>query len=153
MEQRGVPQAIYLTNKDHTRKSVELKERFQCPIWIHESDQELANLSIDQVFQDGQVLPGGFTVIQLHDCKSPGESALYKKADKGVVIIGDALIGNPPGELHLLPPAKVPYPEKAAQSIKRLLDYDFDAVLVGDGQSFPEEGRKAIQNFLRGYSL
>jgi len=131
-----------------TRKALDFKERFDCPIWIHEADRELADIPIDQTFQDGEPLAGDFKVIQVAASKSPGESAFLLDWGKGVLFIGDCLIGNPPGQLNLLPPAKIPDPDKAKQGLARLLDSPFDALLVGDGQSFPEGGRRAVEAFL-----
>ncbi len=148
IESRAVPSAIYLTNKDHTRKAMDFKERFNCPIWIHEADKDLVDLPMDQTFGDGQVLAGGFRVIQLADSKSPGESAFLLERDGGILIVGDAMIGNPPGELNLLPPAKIPVPEKAKEGLRKLLAFEFDALLLGDGQSFPKGGRQAVESFL-----
>ncbi len=148
IESRGYPQAIYLTNKDHTRTADEFKQRYDCPVWIHEADRSLCNIEIDRTFQDGQKLAGNFYVIHLEHLKSPGESALLWQEGAGVLFIGDALIGNPPGELNLLPPAKVPDPKQAKTSLKKLLNYQYESVLVGDGKSFHDHGKLAIQAFL-----
>lgn len=149
IESRMIPEAIYLTNKDHTRKSLEFKARYDCPIWIHEADQELADIPIDETFQDDEELAGGFRVIRVADLKSPGESAFLLQRDTNVLFLGDCLIGNPPGTLNLLPPAKIPDQAKATAAIRELLTLNFDAVLVGDGVSFPEGGRRAIEAFIR----
>jgi glyoxylase-like metal-dependent hydrolase (beta-lactamase superfamily II) len=149
IDNKGSPQAVYLTNKDHTRKSMDFKDRYGCEIWIHEADKESADITIDKTFRAGQNLPGGFEVITLDNMKSPGESALQLDTGEGVMIIGDALIGNPPGTVSLLPPAKVPHQDLAKKSLDTLLDYRFDALLLGDGVSFTKDGRQALEVFLR----
>ena len=55
-----------------------------------------------RTFKDGELLPGGIWVVQLTDQKSPGESALFIQQGKGVLIVGDALIGNPSGDLSTI---------------------------------------------------
>jgi len=148
IEARKKPSAIYLSNKDHRRKSPEFKERFDCPIWIHEADKDLIDIPIDKTFSNGENLAGDFEVIQIADSKAPGESAFFLNQGTRILFLGDCLIGNPPGELHLLPPAKVPNPAKASDAIRKLLKVPFDALLVGDGQSFPEGGHRALETFL-----
>jgi hypothetical protein len=146
---RPRPQAVYLTNKDHTRKCIDFKDRYGCPIWIHQADRELVSIPIDHTYRDGDVLKGGFRVIQMPSSKSPGESALFLSSGNGVLFLGDCLIGHPPGELHLLPPTKIPDPEKAKQGLKKLLEESFDTLLVGDGESILHGGKDAISKFLQ----
>ena len=67
----------------------------------------------------------------------------------GILILGNALIGKPPGRLNLLPPDKFVDPKKAKEGIKVLLQPSFDAVLVGDGASILTQGKQAIFDFLK----
>lgn len=146
---KGKPKAIYLTNKHHTRKSVQFKEKYLSPIWIHEADKPLMEIPADKTFQDGEFLDGGFEVIQIKDNKTPGESAFHLNRGNGIMILGDALIGHPSGELHLLPPPKISNPEKAKMGLKRLFDYSFDVLLLGDGTSILKEAKKSVEKFLK----
>ena len=98
-----------------------------------------------KTFKDGELLPGGIWVIHLQDQKSPGESALFLQQGKGVLIVGDALIGKPPGALSLLPPEKYADAAKAKAGLRRLLKYQFDAVLVGDGTSILTGAKAAVE--------
>jgi glyoxylase-like metal-dependent hydrolase (beta-lactamase superfamily II) len=77
--------------------------------------------------------------------KSPGESALFLDRGKGYLILGDSLIGRPPGQLNLLPADKFADVAKARESLKRLLKYNFDAVLVGDGASILAGAKEAVR--------
>jgi len=147
MEALGAPRAILLTNKDHVRRSAELAARFGVPIRIHEADAPLVNIPIGSVFRDGDVIEAGLRVIQVPDSKSPGETALLLGASNAL-IIGDALIGKPAGRLSLLPSPMIKDPEKARRGIRRLLEFPFDAVLVGDGSSILSGGKAALEAFL-----
>jgi hypothetical protein len=80
--------------------------------------------------------------------KSPGESALFLDRGKGYVILGDALIGKPAGQLNLLPAEKFADVNKARRGLTRLLNYTFDTVLVGDGASILTEGKEAVRRAL-----
>jgi glyoxylase-like metal-dependent hydrolase (beta-lactamase superfamily II) len=147
IEQRGVPKAILLTNKDHVRESQEIAARFRAPILIHQADAPLVASRIGGVFKHGDDLPGGVHAIRIPDGKSPGECAfLLRRAN--AVILGDALIGKPAGQLNLLPPEKFADAGRAREGIRVLLKYSFDGVLVGDGESIPRGGRRAIEEFL-----
>src|SRR5205085_9547260 len=97
----------------------------------------------DKTFRDGELLPGGIWVIHLGDMKSPGESVLFLERGKGCLIVGDAVIGKPAGQLNLLPADKFADAAKARDSLKRLLKYQFDMVLVGDGASILTGGKDA----------
>jgi len=145
----GFPEAVIITNRDHLRDSKSAVERWRCPIMIHEQDG--AGISIGsrpgKSFVDGDRLPGGLRVVTLTDQKSPGESALWCEASSAM-IIGDAIIGAPAGSIRMLPAAKFADPEKARAALRRLLDFPFDALLLGDGASLPEGGRRALESFL-----
>lgn len=143
------PLAIYLTNKHHTRRSAEFKAKYGSPIWIHEADKPLMEIPVDHVFCEGETLPGGFKVIQIPNNKTPGESALLLDWGEGILIIGDAVIGHPEGELTLLPVPKIKDHGMAKKGLEKLLDYFFDTLLVGDGRSFLKEGKTALEKFLK----
>ncbi len=144
----GNPVAILLTNKDHERISYDLRHQFGSRIFINERDVPFLKSPPDHVFKDGEMLPGGIRAINVSNNKSPGESALLYE-ERGILFIGDAIIGWPKGEFSLLPPVKYLDPKTAKESIRVLLDYDFDTVLVGDGESVLQGGKEAIGRFLK----
>ncbi|HEY3174856.1 MAG TPA: hypothetical protein VGK94_03750 [Candidatus Polarisedimenticolia bacterium] len=148
-ERLGPPAAILITNRHHTRDAMTPAGRFKARILVHELDAIglPPALRLGGVFRGGDRLTGGLLVVTLMDQKSPGESALVLKTAKAV-ILGDALIGKPPGSFNLLPADKYKDVSKARDGIRRLLDYPFDAVLVGDGESIAAGGRKAVEAFL-----
>lgn len=144
----GTPKYIILTNKDHERMAYELRDRCSAEIYINELDSAFLKSSPDQTFRDRDQLPGNLKVINIPDNKSPGESALLLSEGKGVLFIGDAIIGWPKGEFSMLPEEKYKDSRQAKESIRVLLDFDFDTVLVGDGESVLEDGKGAINRFL-----
>jgi len=107
------------------------------------------DIKVDRTYKGGDHLPGGVTAIHVPDGKSPGESALLLGRGKGILFLGDALIGKPPGRLSLMPPEKYKDPSKAREGIRVLLDYKFDSILVGDGASILTGGKRAVEEFLR----
>jgi glyoxylase-like metal-dependent hydrolase (beta-lactamase superfamily II) len=142
----GAPSLIVLTNKDHRRAAVEARARFGAPVWIHRRDQPLVGCEVDGVFDDGDVIAGALEVVPVHDAKSPGESALWWR-ERRILILGDALIGKPAGKLSLLPPDKFADPIKARAGAQALVELAPDMVLVGDGVSILEHGTAALRTF------
>ena len=145
----GAPNLIIVTNKDHRRAAPRARELFGAPIWIHELDAPLIDCDVDRTFVDGDVLGGVLQVVHLPDSKSPGESALYWRERK-LLILGDGLIGKPAGSLSLLPDAKFSDPARARAGVSRLAGLDVDTVLVGDGAAIVAGGAAAIAAFARG---
>lgn len=148
-EALGRPSAIIITNRHHTRDAGTFAARWKIPILLHEADaQEIPDsVRLGGVYHEGDRLAAGLLVVTLAGQKSPGESALHCRKAKAM-ILGDALIGKPAGSLNLLPPDKYKDLAAARKGLSRLLDFSYEAVLVGDGASLPTGGRKAVEEFL-----
>jgi len=136
---------ILLTNRDHVREAVACRRDFKAKVYAPEADAPLMEIPVDKTYKDGELLPGGLWVVHLKDMKSPGESALFLDMGKGYLILGDALIGKPAGQLNLLPADRFADVNKAKASLKRLLKYNFDTVLVGDGTSIHAGAKEAVR--------
>jgi glyoxylase-like metal-dependent hydrolase (beta-lactamase superfamily II) len=149
LQKLGMPTYIILTNKDHERMAYDLRDRFGAKIYINKNDVPFLKQSPDRTFDDGDILPGNLRAINISNNKSPGETALLMLRGKGILFIGDAVIGWPPGEFSLLPTFIYKNCESAKFAIKTLLDYEFDMVLVGDGEPVLKGGREAIGRFLK----
>ena len=143
--------AIMLTNVNHDRMCLKFKEIFNAPVYIHEGDARALDFQADHTFCSDNLEFCGFEVIPLSNQKSPGECAFYLKDEKKM-FIGDALIGRVPGELNLLPPEMFSDINLAVKSLKVLSGYDFDDLLLGDGESIIGNGKKALEKFLFNYS-
>ena len=83
--------------------------------------------------------------------KSPGEVALYWR-DRGILIVGDAVIGNPPGRCGLLPERVMDDPARLRSSVLAFLDLDFDTLLVGDAEPILENARARLEELTRTFS-
>jgi glyoxylase-like metal-dependent hydrolase (beta-lactamase superfamily II) len=140
---------IIVTNRDHAREAVKYQGEFGCQLQVPEADAPQMDLTPTKTFKDGELLTGGIWVIQLKDQKSPGESALFIPQGKGVLIVGDALIGKPSGSLSLLSAEKYTDAGKAREGLRRLLKYNFDSLLVGDGVSILTGAKQAVERLLQ----
>ncbi len=124
---------ILLTNRNHLRAANLVRERTGATIEIHPADAGYARdqgARIDENLAFGG-LAGPFSIVGVSG-KSPGELALHDPLRR-LLIVGDAVIGNPPGELSLLSERVMDDPPLLRASVRRLLELDFEAILVGDG--------------------
>jgi glyoxylase-like metal-dependent hydrolase (beta-lactamase superfamily II) len=125
---------ILLTNRNHVRAANRVCLVTKAPTAIHPADAAYARAQgaeLDDELQVGEEV-GPLVSVGVPG-KSPGELAFYWPERK-VLIVGDAIIGNPPGSLGLLRESVMDDPPRLRESVRKLLDLDFDALLVGDGQ-------------------
>ena len=140
-------QAILLTNVHHERECDGVRNKFDVPVLINEKDETGLIGKADKTFAEDDALPGGLMTFKLENQKSPGESAFFLK-ERGVMILGDALIGKVPGKLNMLPPDKYRDPKLAKKGLSRLMGFEFESLLVGDGEPILENGKEAVKIFL-----
>ena len=150
IRRNGPVDYIIVTNRDHAREAAACQVEFSCRLYVPEADAPGMDVKPTNTYKDGELLPGGIWVIQLRDQKSPGESALFiqQGQGKGVLIVGDALIGKPAGSVNLLPAEKYADAARAKEGLRRLLKYEFDSLLVGDGTSILAGGKPAVEQLL-----
>jgi glyoxylase-like metal-dependent hydrolase (beta-lactamase superfamily II) len=139
---------IIITNRDHIREAEAYQAELRCQLRVPEADAAQMDVTPTKTYKDGELLPGGIWAIHLKDQKSSGESALYIERGRGVLIVGDALIGTPPGSVRLLPAEKYADIYKAKDGLCRLLKYNFDSLLVGDGASILAGAKQQVEQLL-----
>ena len=72
------------------------------------------------------------------------EKSHFTFSEQGIVLAGDLIVGAPMGNLSLLADDKLANPAKAALEIRKLLALSFDTILVGDGHSVLQDGRRQL---------
>ncbi|MFZ5863597.1 MAG: hypothetical protein ACOYXR_12235 [Nitrospirota bacterium] len=149
IDEGGAVTAIVLTNRDHVRETALCQRWCGAPVWVPAADGAGMDVRFEHTYDDANRVPGGLVAIRVPGAKSPGESALWSSGHRAL-IVGDAVIGAPPGALGMLPDEKFADPAKARAGVRVLLDarYDYDAVLVGDGASIPTGGRTALEQLV-----
>lgn len=150
LARRGVAR-ILLTNRNHVRAANMVKARTRARVAIHPADAGHARnqgAEIDDELQIGETI-GPLTVVTVPG-KSPGEVALHWPARR-IVIVGDALIGNPPGACRLLRDAVMDDPPQLRMSVGRLLDLDFDTLLVGDGEPIVGGAKERVRELVASF--
>lgn len=147
---QGVEQ-ILITNRNHVRAANSVRQRTGAPVAIHAADAAYAReqgAHIDATLVVGERV-GPFRIIGLPG-KSPGEVALHDPVRR-YLVVGDAVIGNPPGALSLLSPRVIDDPAALRESVRRLLELDFDAIVVGDGVPIPEGAHQRLEELVASF--
>ena len=148
IERLGVAK-ILLTNRNHSRASNAIRERTDAPIMIHPDD---APHAIGQgTLVDGELLIGekvGPLVVEPAPGKSAGEVVLHWP-ERRLLIVGDAVIGNPPGRCALLREKVIDDLPRLRRSVINLLDLDFDALLFGDGTPILHDAKPRLMELVQ----
>ena len=140
--------SILLTNRNHSRAANVVRARTDAATLIHPDDAAHARsqgAEIDGSLNVGETV-GPFTIVAVPG-KSPGEVALHWPERK-LLIVGDAVIGNPPEHCGLLREKVMDDPARLRQSVRQLLDLDFDALLFGDGASILHDAKGRLQELV-----
>jgi glyoxylase-like metal-dependent hydrolase (beta-lactamase superfamily II) len=139
---------ILLTNRNHSRAANVVRERTGARTLIHPDDATHARnqgAEIDGPLNVGETV-GPFTIVAVPG-KSPGEIALHWPERK-LLIVGDAVIGNPPGQCGLLREKVMDDPARLKRSVRNLLDLEFDILLCGDGASILYDANKRLKELV-----
>jgi glyoxylase-like metal-dependent hydrolase (beta-lactamase superfamily II) len=132
IESLGAPQLLLISNHTHWRSAPALLERWDVPVAAHAAEGPRLP-RVDRTLADGDLLPGGWRVLFVPG-KTRGEIALHH-AGEGILLVGDTVIGEPPGGVRVLADEKIEDREALQESLRKLAELRFDALLVGDGQS------------------
>jgi glyoxylase-like metal-dependent hydrolase (beta-lactamase superfamily II) len=147
LERVGVAR-ILLTNRNHSRAANLVRARTGAKTFIHAEDAAHARgqgTELDGELKVGENA-GPFTIVSAAG-KSPGEIALYW-SERKLLVVGDAVIGNPPGQCGLLREKVMDDPARLRRSVRALLDLDFDTLLCGDGASILHDARDKLKELV-----
>ncbi len=139
---------IILTNRNHSRASNRVRARTGAQTLIHAEDADHAGSQDTEL--DGELIIGsliGPLEVVSAAGKSPGEVALFWR-DRGILIVGDVIIGSPRGQCGLLPERVMDDPALLRSSVRKLLDIDFDILLVGDGESILKNAKTRLKELV-----
>jgi len=137
---------VWLTNRNHSRAAAAFRERYGLTVWVHEADADRFEVGPDKTVAGRTIIAGAIEIVPVPG-KSPGEIAFYLP-HSSAVIVGDLVIGVPPGELSTYPDEVIDDRAELQRSAARLLDYDFDALLLCDGQPLPSGGKEKLREFV-----
>ena len=147
---RPAPERILLTNRHHYRDSDRFREAFDCPVLCHEAGlpEFQGGPEVDGFSFGDEVAPGVIAREVAAIC--PDETALHATA-AGAMCFADGLIRYG-GELGFVPdqllgddPDEVKRGLRA--SFRRLLEHEFDSLLVAHGDPLIDGGKSALADF------
>jgi glyoxylase-like metal-dependent hydrolase (beta-lactamase superfamily II) len=137
---------VWLTNRNHSRAAAAFRDRYGVAVWAHEADADRLEAGADRTVAGGTTITGDIQVVPVPG-KSPGEIAFHLPRSNAV-IVGDLVIGVPPGELATYPDEVIDDRAELERSAERLLGYEFDALLLCDGQPLPSGGKEKLRRFV-----
>ena len=144
---------ILLTNRNHSRAANKVRARTGARTTIHPGDAPHARkegAELDDAFRIGEKI-GPLTVVGVPG-KSPGEVALHWPERK-ILIVGDAVVGDPPGRCKLLPDKVVDDPARLRESVRSLLALDFDILLPGDGAPILQAAKERLRELVNTFPI
>ncbi|MGO8905890.1 MAG: hypothetical protein ACLQMH_09745 [Solirubrobacteraceae bacterium] len=151
-ESRGAPEHVLLSNRHHDRDSWRLREAFGCTVHcIANGCYELDGRGPAEAFEFGDELPGGVVAYEV-DAICPDETALHIPAH-GALACADGVVRWPgQDELTFVPDQLMDHPEQTKaglrDSYRRLLDLDFELLLLAHGDPVTAGGRDALRAFV-----
>jgi glyoxylase-like metal-dependent hydrolase (beta-lactamase superfamily II) len=141
---------VWITNRNHSRAAVPFRERYGITVYAHEADADRLEAGADATVRGDERLPGDIQLIHVPG-KSPGEIAFHLPRSRALVV-GDVVIGVPAGELSTYPDKVIDDRAELLRSAAKLLEYDFDALLLCDGEPLTSGGKEKLREFVEGAS-
>ena len=155
-ERRGAPSQIVLTNRHHLRDSEAYAEAFACPIRCSDAGlHEFERGPKVEGFAFGEELAPGITAYEL-GAICPDDTAIHiPTAGDGALAFADGLTRPRGGGLRFVPGFLMgddPSAVRAGlrESLRRLLELDFDSLLFAHGEPLVGGGRVALREFVDG---
>lgn len=144
LEALGGAAWIVVTNSDHTRAAASLAASTGARVCGPIAEKDV--FPADRWLSDGEEVVPGLVAHALDGSKTPGELALVLEGT--TLITGDLVRAHKADSLHLLPPEKLKDRAAAVASLGRLLQYDIQAILVGDGWPLFRDGKARLAALL-----
>ena len=147
---RGVGRVL-LTNRNHSRAANRVRARSGARTAIHPADAPHARsqgTELDDELTVGEKV-GPLMVVAVPG-KSAGEVALHWP-ERRILIVGDAVVGDPPGRCKLLPEKVMDDPSRLRASVRGLLALDFDVLLPGDGEPILQGAKERLRELVASF--
>jgi hypothetical protein len=151
-EELGKPEHILLTNRHHDRHSWRIRDRFGCTVHcVRQGLDELEGRGSVEPFDFGDELPGGVFTYEV-DAISPDETALHIPAHSALACADGVVRSGRGGKLGFVPERYMDDPEGTKAGLRaaysRLLELDFDSLLLAHGEPVVGGAKAALNKFL-----
>jgi hypothetical protein len=151
-EGHGTPEHILLTNRHHDRHAWLIREAFGSTVHCPASGvYEVEGRGPVESFAPGDELPGGALAYEV-GAICPDESALHLPAHRALACADGVVRWTGQDELAFVPDFLMDDPERTKaellEAYHRLLELDFDHLLLAHGYPIPDGGKNALLAFL-----
>ncbi|MCH8296394.1 hypothetical protein IH992_35385 [Candidatus Poribacteria bacterium] len=165
LEALGKPTHILITGGMHVRDAEIYREQYGAKILANREAVPKLGIPVDDAFGDGETLPGGLGVIEMSGVSS-GETIFRHNQGEGTLIVGDALMNFQPSDRGFLmrllgfaenlgttPKLFMKDKKLAGQSYRKLLDHEFDSILVSHGPPILQDGKIQLEKVVEALRL
>jgi glyoxylase-like metal-dependent hydrolase (beta-lactamase superfamily II) len=139
-------ESVVITNRNHGRSAGAFRDRYGIPVRIHRDDAAQAKVDADETLTGEESVGDDIRLVGVPG-KSPGEIACHLPS-RQALIVGDLVIGVPAGVLSTYPDEAIDDREQLMRSAERLLELEFDALLLCDGDPLPRRGKEKLRAFV-----
>jgi hypothetical protein len=151
-ERHTIPEHVLLSNRHHDRHAWRLKEAFGCTVHcIANGRYELEGRGEVEPFEFGDRLPGGVTAHEVAAI-CPDETALHIPAHDALACADGVIRYSRDDPLGFVPDKYMDEPERTKDELRtayrRLLELDFDALLLAHGDPIVGGGKQALRGFV-----
>jgi hypothetical protein len=152
-EQHGAPEHVVLTNRHHDRQAWQLHDAFGSTVHVIRNGlYELEARGPAEAFDFGDELPGGIVAHEV-DAICPDETALHIPRRRALACADGVVRGRDGDGLAFVPDRLMDDPVRTKRGLRdaysRLLELDFDLLLLAHGAPVVGEAREALRVFLK----
>ena len=157
VERLGTPTHILLTCDYHLRESRSFMQRWGCELLALAAEEQTKSceISVDDTFRDGDFLWRKIEVIRVQNVRYPEEVSFLVPEEDGTLIIGDLVCGGradrgiSDGSIWINAPELAVDLQKARISLGKLLDYNFNRMVLGHGSPVTDRAKGVLKDFLK----
>jgi hypothetical protein len=151
-EEHGRPEHLMLTNRHHDRDAWKLRDAFGCTVHcIRSGLHELEGPGPVEPFEFDDELPGGVVAYQVGEI-CPDECALHVPVHQALACADGVVRWPDDGPLRFVPDELMDDPEQTKAALRaayrRLLDLDFDRLLLAHGNPIVHGAKDALFAFV-----
>lgn len=143
----GTVGGMFVTNSNHPRATAVFARQLDATIFAAESVIHEFGDAKTQPIAGGEIMPG-VAAIPIEGA-APGEMVFHFADSNGTLVIGDALINFEPYGFTLLPAKYCSNQKRMRGSIRQLLDWPFERLLLAHGPPILASARARVEMLLR----
>ncbi|HYB25155.1 MAG TPA: hypothetical protein VEF89_00930 [Solirubrobacteraceae bacterium] len=148
----GAPEHAVLTNRHHDRDAWRLREICGCTVHcIANGVHEFEGRGPVEAFDFGDELPGGIFVHEV-DAICPDETALHIPRHRALACADGVVRWRHGDQLQFVPDYLMDDPEQTKEGLRdayrRLLELDFDLLLLAHGEPIVDNAHEALRRFV-----